>query len=182
MPDRRPDPRRVSDPRLILALLPVVGERARAELAAMSTRERVESVIALCLGDPRTVPEHRLAEAIAEAEARGRLEWAREAANRTALAMLSSWFRRDLWANAARVQAPTLVIWGARDRLISPRLATRTARALRAQLLVLPGVGHIAQLEAPELVARAVAGMWDAVAAGSWEPPGKNGQDRGVVP
>ena len=79
----------------------------------------------------------------------------------------------SLWSVAARVQAPTLVVWGERDRLVAPRLAGRTAAALRhSRLLVLPGVGHVAQIEAPETVARAVAGMWDAVDAGSWEEPG----------
>ena len=153
---------------MLLALLPRIGERARAELAAMSPRTRAEQVIRLCFGDPSCVPEHRLAETVAEIEARGRQEWAREAANRTGLAMFGSWFRRELWALAARVQAPTLVVWGERDRLVAPRLAARTARVLRARLLMLPGVGHVAQIEAPDAVARAVAGMWDAVAAGRW--------------
>ena len=171
MPDRRPDPRRVSDPRLLLAMLPRIGERARAELAAMSARTRAEQVIALCFGDPTCVPEHRLAETVAEIEARAGQEWAREAVNRSGLAMFGSWFRRELWTSAARVQAPTLVIWGEKDRLVAPRLAARTAQVLRARLLMLPGVGHVAQMEAPDVVARAVAGMWDAVAAGRW--PGR---------
>ncbi len=71
MPDRRPDPRRVSDPRMLLAMVPRIGERARAELAAMSARDRAEQVIALCFGDPSCVPEHRLAETVAEIEAPG---------------------------------------------------------------------------------------------------------------
>ncbi|HVH23683.1 MAG TPA: alpha/beta fold hydrolase [Pseudonocardia sp.] len=168
MPDRRLDPRRVSDPRMLLALLPRIGDRARAELAAMSPRTRAEQVIKQCFGDPSCVPEHRLAETMAEIEARALQEWAREAVNRSGLAMFGLWFRRELWALAARVQAPTLVIWGDRDRLVAPRLARPTARVLRARLLMLPGVGHVAQIEAPEPVARGVAGMWDAVAAGRW--------------
>ncbi|WP_219412931.1 alpha/beta fold hydrolase [Pseudonocardia nigra] len=169
MPDRRPDPRRVSDPRLLLALLPVVGKRFRAELAAMDPRARVEQVVRLCFADPSLVPEHRLAEAAAEFAERGKLEWAREAAERTGRAMVSSWWRREsLWSVAARVQAPTLVAWGERDRLVAPRLARRTASALRARLLMLPDVGHTAQMEAPDLVARAVAGLWDDVAVGRW--------------
>ncbi len=170
MPDRRPDPRRVSDPRLLLAVLPRIGERARAELAAMSPQTRAEQVVRLCFGDPSCVPAHRMAEAVAEIEARGRLEWSREAVSRTGVALLASWFRSELWALAARVQAPTLVVWGEKDRLVAPRLAARTAQLLRAPLLMLPGVGHCAQIEAPDAVARAVAGMWDAVAAGTWAP------------
>jgi pimeloyl-ACP methyl ester carboxylesterase len=174
MPDLRPDPRRVSDPKLLLSLLPVIGKRARAELAAMDPRTRAEQVVRLCFGDPELAPEHRLAEAAAEYAARERLEWAREAAERTGKAMVLGWLRGEsLWSVAARVQAPTLVVWGDRDRLVAPRLARRTAAALRrSRLLVLPGVGHVAQMEAAETVARAVAGMWDAVEARSWEDPG----------
>jgi pimeloyl-ACP methyl ester carboxylesterase len=61
------------------------------------------------------------------------------------------------------VQAPTLVVWGDRDRLVSPRLAARTTATIpRARLLMLPGVGHVAQIEAPEKVARAVAALWQS--------------------
>jgi pimeloyl-ACP methyl ester carboxylesterase len=63
-------------------------------------------------------------------------------------------------------------VWGDRDRLVAPRLAARTTRALRGRLLMLPGVGHVAQMESPDVVARAVAGMWDAVAAGTWHGAG----------
>jgi pimeloyl-ACP methyl ester carboxylesterase len=173
MPDLRPDPRRVSDPRLLLALMPLVGRRARAELAAINPRTRAEQIVRLCFGDPTIAPEHRLAEAAAELAARARLAWAQEAAERTGKALVAGWLRGEsLWTVAARVQAPTLVVWGDRDRLVAPRLAGRTAAALRrSRLLVLPGVGHVAQIEAPETVARAVAGMWDAVDAGTWEEP-----------
>lgn len=168
VPDRRLDPRRVSDPRILLSMLPRVGERARAELAAMDPRVRTEQVVRLCFGDPGVVPEHRLAEKAAEFAARAELPWVREAVQQSGLALFGSWLRGECWRLAARVSAPTLVIWGDRDRLVAPRLAARTARALRAPLLMLPGVGHVAQMEAPDRVAAAVAGMWDAVAAGTW--------------
>jgi pimeloyl-ACP methyl ester carboxylesterase len=84
--------------------------------------------------------------------------------------MLAGWLRgSSLWTVAARVRVPTLVLWGEKDRLVNPRLGARTAAAVGGRLLVLPGVGHVAQIEAPDAVARAVAGMWDAVAAGTWE-------------
>ena len=174
MPDRRPDPRRVSDPRMFLASLPGRwGRRARAELAAATNRERIESVVRLCFGNPALATEHRLAEATAELDARAHQPWAGEAFDRTAKAMLRSWVRGEsLWAVAARVRVPTLVVWGARDRLVAPRLAARTTRVLRGRLLMLPEVGHVAQIEAPEAVAAGVAGMWDAVASGRWEDGG----------
>jgi pimeloyl-ACP methyl ester carboxylesterase len=67
---------------------------------------------------------------------------------------------------AARVRVPTLVVWGDRDRLVAPRLAVRTTRVVGGRLLMLPGVGHVSQIEAPEAVAAGVAGLWDEVGSG----------------
>jgi pimeloyl-ACP methyl ester carboxylesterase len=170
MPDRRPDPRRLSDLRLALSVMPgPMGDRARAELAAIPPRTRAEQTVRICFGDPSLVPEHRLAEAAEEITQRGALTWAREAGERTAKAMVASWWWGvSSWAVAARVHAPTLVVWGDRDRLVSPRLAARTAATIpRGRLLMLKGVGHVAQIEAPEIVARAVACLWEG-----WDDPG----------
>ena len=170
MPDRRPDPRRMADMRLALALVPgPIGERARTGLAAVPARTRAEQVVRVCFGDPSIVPEHRLVEAAEEITLRNGLEWARDAGERTTRGMVAGWLSGpSLWAVAARVQAPTLVIWGDRDRLVSPRLGARTVATIpRARLLMLPGVGHVAQIEAPETVARAVAGLWEH--ADRWE-------------
>ncbi|RTL67986.1 MAG: alpha/beta hydrolase [Pseudonocardiaceae bacterium] len=173
VPDRRPDPRRLSDPRLALAMIPgAPGRRARAALAAMGPRERAEQVLTLCFGDPSRAPEHRIAEAADEILARGSVPWAAEAVNGAAFAMFASWLRfgqTSLWAAMRAVTVPTLVVWGDRDRLVAPRHAARTVRSLRdGRLLMLPGVGHIAQMEVPDVVACAVAGMWDAVESGEW--------------
>ena len=65
------------------------------------------------------------------------------------------------WIALAARKLP-LVVWGGADRIVTPRLARRTASALDAPLLVLPGTGHVAQIERPEEVARAVAGLWDS--------------------
>lgn len=173
MPDLRPDPRRVSDPRILLSLLPVVGRGARAGLAAQSARERAEQVVRLCFGDPGIVAEHRIAEAAEEYAERARQPWSYEASRQTGVAMVAGWLRGEsLWRVAGRVRVPTLVVWGDRDRLVSPRLAARTVATIPgSRLLMLPGVGHVAQIEAPAAVAAAVAGLWDTVAAGSWEDP-----------
>lgn len=170
MPDLRPDPRRFPDPRVLLAVVPGIGRRARAEMAAATPRERAESIIDLCFGDPAIAAEHRIAETEAEFALRDTLPWAGDALHRTGKEMVAGWVRnRSLFTVARRVPMPTLVIWGDRDRLVAPRLARRTVTALpNARLLMLPGIGHVPQIEASELVARAVAGMWDAVAAGDW--------------
>ena len=67
---------------------------------------------------------------------------------------------RSLWHQAGLVQVPTLVVWGAEDRLVPVELAGRTAASVPdSRLLVLPGVGHVAQLEAPETTARATLAL-----------------------
>jgi pimeloyl-ACP methyl ester carboxylesterase len=170
MPDRRPDPRRLSDPRIVLAAIPWLRARVGRRLAEVTPRERVEQMIRLCFGDPSSVPEHRIAEAVTEVGERAGQHWAGEALWGTSRGMLRDWFvGPSLWSVAARVTVPTLVVWGDRDRLMSPRLAARTTSTLpKGRLLALPGVGHIPQIERPVSVARAVLGMWRAVDAGQW--------------
>jgi pimeloyl-ACP methyl ester carboxylesterase len=53
------------------------------------------------------------------------------------------------FASLHRVKQPALVIFGERDRLVPPRLGVRLVQQLPdAQLVVLPGVGHVPQIEA----------------------------------
>ncbi|MDA3626204.1 alpha/beta fold hydrolase, partial [Saccharopolyspora sp. WRP15-2] len=59
MPDLRLDPRRVSDPRIALAMVPVIGARTRRQLAAVTPAERTEQLMRLCFADPDVVPPHR---------------------------------------------------------------------------------------------------------------------------
>ncbi|MFC4004305.1 alpha/beta hydrolase [Prauserella oleivorans] len=172
MPDRRLDPRRLSDPRLALAYLPVIGKRARRQLAALTPHERAQQVIRLCFADPDSFPEHRLAELAEEHGARAEFAWANLAMARSTLEIFRTWFSRganSLWRVAPTVQAPTLVVWGTHDKVISVRRAQRTAKLIpNARLLVLPRTGHVAQMERPVTVARAVLGMWEHVESGRW--------------
>ncbi|OXM67269.1 alpha/beta fold hydrolase [Amycolatopsis vastitatis] len=172
VPDRRPDPRRLSDPRMALAYLPLVGARVRAQLAALGPRERAAQVIKLCFADPSRFPESRLDELTEEHGARAGFAWAAPAMARSTFAIFRAWStlgKASLWSVAPRVEAPTLVVWGRDDRVISVKRAVRTARAIpRARLLVLPRTGHVAQMERPVVVAKAVLGMWEHVEAGTW--------------
>ena len=66
----------------------------------------------------------------------------------------------SLWRLAARIQAPTLVIGGLTDKLVDPRVPAQVAKAIPdSRLLILPGVGHVAQMEVPRVVAQAIVGM-----------------------
>lgn len=172
VPDLRLNPRRLSDPRMALAVLPVVGPRVRRKLDALGPRERAQQVIRLCFADPDTFPEQRLDELAEEHGARMAFTWASPALARSTLQVFRAWFTpggRSLWSTLKRVPAPTLVVWGKDDKVVSVRKAERTAALLpRGKLLVLPRTGHVAQMERPSEVARAVLGMWEAVEDGKW--------------
>lgn len=50
-----------------------------------------------------------------------------------------------------RIQQPTLLVWGEADRIVPPVYATLFQQEIRgAQLTVMPEVGHIPMIEAPE--------------------------------
>jgi abhydrolase domain-containing protein 6 len=75
-------------------------------------------------------------------------------------ALFAGWLAQDELEMAAAlgdVKAPTLVIHGEKDRVIDLSTARAIASHVKnSTLLVLPGVGHVPQLEAPGEVARAI--------------------------
>jgi pimeloyl-ACP methyl ester carboxylesterase len=74
---------------------------------------------------------------------------------------IASCWHRDLRSYEQRLlnlyDMPTLLLWGSRDRAVSPDSAHQIADHLdNARLVVLPGVGHLPYEEAPEEFNRAV--------------------------
>ena len=64
----------------------------------------------------------------------------------------------DVTPELVSVRAPTLLVWGARDRLVPPS-AGRLWEALlpRARLVILPDAAHVPMLEAPDALRDAIA-------------------------
>lgn len=161
MPDLRP--RR--GPAVLIGTFGVPGLRWLGEwwLARNTVEERVRGVLDICFADPSVIPEVRWAEAVAEERKQMTIPWARAAFAGSVRGLVTAYLRtgrRSLWTEAARITAPTAVVWGERDRLVDVVLAPRTARAIPgATLLVLPNVGHVAHLEAPPAVARTILGL-----------------------
>ena len=72
------------------------------------------------------------------------------------------------WRDAARITAPSLVIYGSHDRVVDPRNAGRAAHAFaNAKIVVLPRTGHVAQMERPGLVATEIGMLLAAAGRGA---------------
>jgi pimeloyl-ACP methyl ester carboxylesterase len=150
-------------PALLLLLLPGVPSFAERRLAGVTPEQQVRGMVQMCFGDPSRIPRQRLEQALAEMRERAEQAWAHRALARSMRGLMTSYLRvgaANAWRMARSLRVPTLVVWGDRDRLVDPALAGRLAAAVPdARLQLLPGVGHVAMLEAPEETARAVLAL-----------------------
>ncbi|XUM04180.1 alpha/beta fold hydrolase [Streptomyces venezuelae ATCC 10712] len=125
-----------------------------------TAEQRVKGVLALCYGDPGLVSEDGFRYAVEEMERRLELPYFWDAMARSGRGIVDAYTlggQHGLWRQAERVLAPTLLVYGGRDRLVSYRMARRAAAAFRgSRLLTLPDAGHVAMMEYPETVAQAV--------------------------
>lgn len=143
--------------RRVLALFsafatPGLGEALVRARARRGPERQVRDLLALCGLEPARLPpgvyEAHVALATERARMGGVVHGDFLAAQRSLMGRLLR--RGRFFEMVARVRAPALLVQGERDRLV--RLAA--ARALAAarpdwRLEVLPGVGHVPQLEAP---------------------------------
>lgn len=169
------DPRRSVQARYLPLLAVPRAERLAARRFAQMTPEQLTRVVVqACFADPERVPLQRLAEAEEEARLRATLPHHGVAYVRTMRGLLATFLRAylpgsgSLWRITRDVTAPTLVIAGRQDQLVDVRVATRTAKTIPdSRLLLLDGVGHVAQMEVPRVVARAVLALLDEVGTGA---------------
>lgn len=150
----RPDP-------LVTAMfasyaVPGFGEwmfaRSRSRLTA---RQQVQRIYAMCCDDPTKIPADLVAAAIGLVERRGTIGGLDTAFLTAARSVLGVVRRRGQYFTTMRaVRAPVLLLHGESDRLVS----IKTARAAAArnphwELGTFPRVGHVPQLEVPDLTA-----------------------------
>lgn len=130
-----------------------------------TAEQRTRGVMALCYGDPARVSEEGFLAAVEEMERRLRLPYFWDAMTRSARGIVDAYTlggQHGLWRQAERVLAPTLLVYGGRDQLVSYRMARRASAAFRdSRLLTLPDAGHVAMMEYPEAVATAFRDMLD---------------------
>jgi pimeloyl-ACP methyl ester carboxylesterase len=171
-----PDPRpHLDQVHFAVISLPGVGPRLLRKYDALPPQNRVADVITTCFSDPSLFAKARFATEVAELARRDTLDHATAALIGTIRTLTADFFRkgrRSAWRDAARVTAPTLVIYGSHDRVVDPRLAGRAAHAFaNSRIVVLPRTGHLAHMEHPEQVAAEITIMLDATAQRAREFP-----------
>ncbi|GAA1606016.1 alpha/beta hydrolase [Kribbella hippodromi] len=134
---------------------PAVMERTRR----LPFDQRFQASLSMVFGDPRSLAPEVRAAYEQELHRRDTDPWSQEATVSGARSILRSSLarpRRSLWADAAKVDCPVLLIYGGRDKLVDARIRTKAQRTFpNARLLYLPQSGHVAQMEHPDEVARA---------------------------
>lgn len=147
------------------ALLPLPGLRHPAFtplVRSVVSGDWLPRLFARRMESPSEV-ERLLARTGSTIDARGRELYARLSRNPShtgaALAMMGHWDTRPLEAGLPQLAVPMLLLVGARDVMILPGVALRVrSLAPRSELRQIPGLGHLAHEESPQLVADEIAG------------------------
>ena len=154
LPDSRP---RLDLIRFPVMSLPRVGSRLVRQYQVLPPERRVADVITTCYGEPALFQQARFATEVTELSRRDELGYAASVLIGSVRTLTTEFLRKgrhSAWRDAARVTAPTLVIYGSRDRLVDARMAGRAAHQFAdARVVVLPRTGHVAHMEHPEAVA-----------------------------
>jgi pimeloyl-ACP methyl ester carboxylesterase len=166
------DPRRTLQGRILPLLVVPYAERLAARLLTQTTPEKMAAqVMAACVADVTRICDQRRQEVVEEIRLRYAVDHHAAAYLRTLRGLVGSFLRaylpgaNSLWRIARAVTTPTLVIGGRQDKLVDVRVAPQVARVIPdSRLLMLDGVGHVAQLEVPQVVARAILAMVDETA------------------
>ncbi|MEU6728665.1 alpha/beta hydrolase [Nonomuraea wenchangensis] len=154
LPDLVP---RYGPARVAAAAIPVLGEWVAGKLQLIPAEQRVTASMAMVWADAGAVHPVRLRDAIDELRRRDDLPYAGQAMIASARGIVAEYFRRgedNLWRQAAKVEAPTLILHGRHDRLVRPAMARRAWRTFRdVRIVLLPTAGHVAMMEMPQVVA-----------------------------
>lgn len=160
-------PQRSALPTVLLAVPGIAGLFGRLTKDWPPER-RAGGVLGLCYGDPGRVSPEDFARAAEEYGRRLKLPYFWDAMVRSTRGIVDAYTlggQHALWRQAERVLAPTLLVYGGRDQLVSFRMARRASAAFRdSRMLALPDAGHVAMMEYPGIVASAVRDLMDETA------------------
>jgi pimeloyl-ACP methyl ester carboxylesterase len=138
---------------------PRLGEVVLDRSRRLPFDRRLQTSLSMIYGDPQALPPEVLQAHETELRRRDAEEWQPQATVEGARSLLRSSLappRRSLWADAAKISCPVLLIYGGKDRLVDARIRTKAHNVFpNARLLYLPKSGHVAQMEHPQEVERA---------------------------
>ena len=158
LPGQRP---KVTHAPILLSGVPVLRDKMRDLMLKRSPEERVDDLLALCFYDPSVVSPERRAEALAEQHRRDALAHTWPAFAESSQSLGSAMLRRRgalMWAALSNVQAPVLGLFGTDDKLVDVGVAPKAAKRIRrGRVVVMPRMGHVAQMEDPVQVADLMA-------------------------
>jgi pimeloyl-ACP methyl ester carboxylesterase len=119
---------------------------ATIHAAQAKTREEARQMVKAVSGtNPRYVPNFVLDDIVRNAQEPARQQY-RDSDEPT-----------DVREYLSRIKAPTTVIWGELDELIPAEQSARMHAEIEdSELIVLPGVGHVPQLQAPKRLAEII--------------------------
>ena len=153
-----------------LLAVPGIGQRLMDRAHQMPADRLVSDLMERVLYDASRAPAERVEETIRELEQTRTHSWAEAAVVGSTRGLIQAYLTRgcrSLWRQAASIQAPTLLIWGRHDTLVSPTLAGTAEDAFpNSRLLVLGDAAHMAQAEQPVVVARAFSNLLDDLKSG----------------
>lgn len=158
----RPDPTMLST--FFLYSVPGLGERFLARSRAVPARRQVERLLELVCADPSGIPEE-LKQAsehlIGERAKVDGLDTAFLAAARSVVFTTSK--RGACYAAMAKVRVPVFLMSGDRDRLVNVAAARAVARRFpHWRYDEYANVGHVPQMEIPDVVSERVLAWMDA--------------------
>lgn len=158
MPHHRLRPQALTVP---LAGAPLVSRVVNRGAGRLPAERIVAASLRICYAHPERVSPARVAQAVEETRRREALPYAAPATRASTAGLVRVFLHpgaaRRAWRSARSVTAPTLLVAGLADRLVDPAVCERLARCIPgASVLMLPDVGHVAQMERPDLVAAAV--------------------------
>jgi pimeloyl-ACP methyl ester carboxylesterase len=138
---------------------PRLGKAVLERTKQLPFERRFQASLSMIFGDPRALPPEVRQVYEEELHRRDSQPWGTQATIDGARSVLLSSLappRRSLWADAATVRCPVLLIYGGRDRLVSAKIRTKAQSAFQdARLLYIPNSGHVSQMEHPEQVEKA---------------------------
>lgn len=143
----------------VLPVVPLLGELMYSSYMRLPAERRLRDSLSNVFADPsrvRQATREVLLEEFAERPGRADLQRSLLAAQRSIMSELF-FRRRELEGIAGSLRVPTLVLWGAYDRVVP--VSTGRAFASRipgARLVVFDDAGHTPQLEHPERFAQTV--------------------------